>query len=161
MAVGSMRLDTLHAPSDVSEGERFTVLGSLRAPVSAHCVERTRQFVRMVLTLSGGSKVAKEDAGVIVSELFTNVVLHVGDSTEPFAFLVFGQLGTTFRIEVHDSGELMRHPQKEPDLTTEYGRGLWIVHGLADRWGADETPDGKCVWAEIEAWPEPSAGTKA
>ena len=119
-----------------------------------------RRFARMVLDLRGGAADARADVELIVSELVTNVVLHVEHDGESFALVVFAQLGATLRLEVHDSGESMSLTA-EPDSTGEHGRGLWIVDMLAQSWGVDETPGGKCVWAEIEAWATPTVGAEA
>ena len=160
MAVGTLGINALHASSD-GNSKQFIMLGSLRLPLLPGNVRRARYFARMVLESNDGSADALEDVQVIISELFTNVVLHVDqDGTEFGALIALARLGTMLRLEVHDSGQPMALPE-EPDTTNEQGRGLWIVGALAERWGVEETPGGKCVWAEIEAWPEPAAGTEA
>ena len=151
MVVGTTSLDALHASSDPCGSNRFIMLGSLRLPVATGSVPCARRFARMVLDLSGGTSDVRDDVEVIVSELVTNVVLHVEHDSEPSALVLLARLGTLLRLEVHDSGEPMSQAE-EPDATAEHGRGLWIVGMLAQSWGVDETPDGKCVWAEIEAW---------
>jgi two-component sensor histidine kinase len=85
------------------------------------------------------------EAGLIASELVTNAVEHATTDIE----LRVRHCGSTLRIEVDDDGSgwpVMR----EPDLREEGGRGLRIVDGLSDRWGADRRAgDGKTIWAEI------------
>lgn len=160
MAVGTLDFDALHASSD-SRSKRSIGLGALRVPTLPGNAARARWFVRLVLELSGGSADVLEDVEVIASELFTNVVMHVDqEATEPGALIVLARLGTTLRLEVHDSGEPIA-ALTEPDSSSEHGRGLLIVGALAERWGADEAEAGKCVWAEIVAWPESPAGTEA
>ena len=162
MAVGTLGFDARHASSD-SRSKRFIGLGALRMPTLPGNAARARWFVRLVLELSGGSADVLEDVEVIASELFTNVVMHVdqeGAGTEPGVLIVLARLGTTLRLEVHDSGEPIAAPT-EPDSSSEHGRGLLIVGALAERWGADEAEVGKCVWAEIVAWPESPASTEA
>ena len=160
MAVGTVDFDALHTSSD-SDSKRFIALGWLRLPLSSENVAYARRFTRMVVELSGGSAVALDDAELIVSELFTNVVVHVDqEPAELGALVAFARRGDMLRLEVHDAGEPVAQPE-EPETTDEGGRGLWIVGALAERWGVSETPVGKCVWAEIEAWSEASASTEA
>lgn len=160
MAVGTMDFDALHTSSD-SDGKRFIALGSLRLPLTSENVAYARRFTRMVVELSSVSVGALDDAELLVSELFTNVVVHVDQEAAEFGALVaLARRGNMLRLEVHDAGEPMAQPE-EPDAAAEGGRGLWIVGALAERWGVDETPGGKCVWAEIEAWSEASGSTEA
>lgn len=160
MAIGTTSLGAFDASSGSRGSKQFIVLGSLRLPVGTESATCARRFARMVLDLSGGAADVRDDVEVIVSELVTNVVLHVERDGEPFALVVFAQLGAMLRLEVHDSGESVSLTA-EPDSTSEHGRGLWIVGMLAQSWGVDETPDGKCVWAEIEAWATPTARAEA
>jgi anti-sigma regulatory factor (Ser/Thr protein kinase) len=160
MAVDTMSIYAHHTSSD-TDSRLFILLGSLRLALSPGNVALARRFTRMVLESAGNSANVLEDVEVIVSELFTNVVLHVDkEGTEPGALVAFARLGTMLRIEVHDSGRPMALPD-EPDVVNEHGRGLWIVGALAERWDVETTPSGKCVWAEIEAWPETAASAEA
>lgn len=152
MAVVGESLPDLHIELDVERSRGPVVLGCLRLPAQPADVGRARQFARMVLELSEAEPEPIADAELITSELITNVVVHDDWDVEPFALVALAREGATLRLEVHDSyaymGEL-----KTPDETSEDGRGLGIVAELAERWGMDETPDGKCVWAELAAWP--------
>ena len=83
------------------------------------------------------------DASMVVSELVTNAVLHA--RTE---LVVRLQLGTTLRVEVCDSSQVMPSPRTHGSAATT-GRGLHLVAALATSWGCDRTPTGKVVWAEF------------
>ena len=66
------------------------------------------------------------------------------------------RVGPPVRIEVHD-GEAATEAFREiiqtaapPQLTMDTGRGMSIVHALAERIGLDDDPDGgKVVWFEV------------
>ena len=46
---------------------------------------------------------------------------------------------------------------RQVDVWDESGRGLFLVHTLAQRWSWKTAPDwpGKCVWAEVRSAPHP------
>jgi anti-sigma regulatory factor (Ser/Thr protein kinase) len=152
MAVVGERLVDLDVYLDVYRSRAPVVLGCLRLAARAENVGRARRFVRMVLDLEEASRGPTEDAEAIASELVTNVVVHDDWDLEPYALVALARSGPLLRIEVHDSCSYMGEvgPASE---SGESGRGLRIVAELAERWGVDETPDGKCVWAELVAWP--------
>lgn len=104
-----------------------------------------RSFVRRTLVDWGVAKV--DDVVLMVSELFTNAVLHGDGDVE----VVLSLSGDHVRLEVADGGGVpvpseVRPPT--PDAIT--GRGLAIVDALADRWGNGNDPSGHTrVWIEI------------
>lgn len=72
---------------------------------------------------------------LIVSELVSNSVLHSG-LAEGAAIRVSGRAGRErIRISVCDCGEglALAWPPRRPETAAVGGRGLWIVHQLADR----------------------------
>lgn len=88
---------------------------------------------------------------LMVSELVTNVFKHTEAEVR-----VSVRFGPPVRVEVHDGvaatdafRELVRTPPPQ-QLTDESGRGLGIVHALAQRVGLDDDPGGgKVVWFEV------------
>ena len=104
-----------------------------------------RSFVRRTLVDWGVAKV--DDVVLMVSELFTNAVLHGAGDVE----VALSLSGEHVRLEVTDGGGVpvpseVRPPT--PDAIT--GRGLAIVDALADRWGNGNDPAGRTrVWIEI------------
>ena len=77
-----------------------------------------------------------------MSELVTNAVNYSKGLVE----LTVRQSGDQIRVEVSDtnpSAPTMRQPG--PDG----GRGLHLVHAVADRWGVDRHAHGKTVWVEL------------
>ncbi|WP_225096264.1 ATP-binding protein [Streptomyces sp. CoH27] len=93
-----------------------------------------------------GMPVSVEEAEVIVTELATNVVKHVGEGAS--ATLVLEWRGDRLRLEVHDRSPALP-AARVADCYEECGRGLHLVAGLAIDWGAVLTAAGKAVWCEV------------
>jgi DNA-binding GntR family transcriptional regulator len=131
--------------------EGGTLLGCLRVHARPELVQFSRLFVRLALGTDELVANALDSAMLIVSELVTNVVRHNDWDLEPVAVVAMSRLARTLRIEVHDSEPSLPKP-RDADEDAVSGRGLLVVEGLSDRWGADSTPDGKFVWCELTAW---------
>jgi hypothetical protein len=85
------------------------------------------------------------DAGLVVSELVSNAVMHAG---EPICLVV--NVGAMLRVEVFDGDNRVdRVVLRQLDKGTLSGRGLRIVNALAESWGTVAHDDGKTVWAEL------------
>ncbi|MFD7056523.1 SpoIIE family protein phosphatase [Streptomyces mirabilis] len=79
---------------------------------------------------------------LIVSELVTNAIRYGGGPIR--LRLIQHQVLT---CEVSDSNT--SHPRpRQPHITGENGRGLFLVAQLSRRWGSRSATDGKVVWAE-------------
>jgi len=105
-----------------------------------------RQFVRRTLG-SWGCDWLADDAGVVVSELVTNVVLHA--RTSAVVNLDFGR--GRVRLSVADAAPITARVGAaaqvgEPDEGR--GNGLLLVRELSDQWGVDSDREHKVVWAE-------------
>ncbi|MDN3022585.1 ATP-binding protein [Streptomyces sp. S.PB5] len=97
-----------------------------------------------------GVTAAADETELLVTELATNVVKHVGEGTS--ATLILERTGERLRLEVHDKSREM------PSLKTagcdeECGRGLHLLSTLAVDWGTVMTAAGKAVWCEIPVVP--------
>jgi hypothetical protein len=116
-------------------------------PASRHAPSDARALLRNALhtwALDGLGDVSE----LIVSELVSNVVCHVG--TPMTLRVTVTRDRSVLRIEVDDSSAAIPevdHPTPE----TLGGRGLWLIDELATRWGFRPAPSGKTVWAEIDA----------
>jgi len=86
------------------------------------------------------------DVGLVASELVSNVVVHTDNGGRIDAWDT-----DPVRVEVRDHNP--RLPAPPPDHDGVGGRGLRIVEGIADRWGATPARDGKLVWAEFRRLP--------
>ncbi|WP_408055488.1 ATP-binding protein [Streptomyces radicis] len=87
-----------------------------------------------------------EDAVLLVSELVGNAVRHAG---APVFGLRIRRRRGWIRVEVRDPSRALpcQLPVRDMDVTS--GRGLFLVDTLADRWGVDLLPHGKCTWFEM------------
>jgi len=120
-------------------------------PVARQSPGMARQVARDAL-MSWHLTHLTDTAILLISELVTNAVLHARTNGLGLA-LQLEVHRTWLRIEVHDAD--LREPQpRTPAGLEESGLGLVLVDALADRWGVEETPAGKAVWAELDTQPD-------
>ncbi|MFD3502822.1 ATP-binding protein [Streptomyces sp. NPDC058678] len=93
---------------------------------------------------------AADEAELLVTELATNVVKHVGEGAS--ATLILEWRGERLRLEVHDESRVMPSPGTAA-CDAECGRGLHLLAALAVDWGTVLTAVGKAVWCEISIGP--------
>ncbi|MET7478185.1 ATP-binding protein [Streptomyces sp. NPDC005648] len=93
-----------------------------------------------------GVPVSVDEAELLVTELATNVVKHVGEGVS--ATLILEWRGERLRLEVHDRSRAVPS-RKAADCDAECGRGLHLLAALAVDWGTVLTAVGKAVWCEI------------
>ncbi|KFG75323.1 ATP-binding protein [Streptomyces mutabilis] len=96
---------------------------------------------------------AVDGVELVVTELATNVIKHVGEGTSATLVVEWG--GERLRVEVHD----MSH--SVPSVSAagcddECGRGLHLLAAVTADWGTVVTAAGKSVWCEIPLAPEPA-----
>ena len=83
-------------------------------------------------------------APLVLTELATNAVVF---SPPPFSVRLSFEAGR-LRVEVHDNSMRLPRPRNYgPEATN--GRGLHVVAGLCDDWGATANNAGKVVWATV------------
>jgi anti-sigma regulatory factor (Ser/Thr protein kinase) len=88
----------------------------------------------------------REAAELLASELVANAIRHSHTDIEIRLRLD----GRRLTIEVSDCGP--GHPRPRlPTPESEDGRGLYLVDHLARDWGVRRDPEGKTVWAALEA----------
>jgi hypothetical protein len=90
--------------------------------------------------------VAVDEAELLVTELATNVLKHVGEGVS--ATLILEWKGERLRLEVHDKSHATP-VRKTADCDEECGRGLHLLAALAADWGTILTAAGKAVWCEV------------
>ncbi|MFD5114777.1 MULTISPECIES: ATP-binding protein [unclassified Streptomyces] len=120
-------------------------------------VSCARAYTKAMLRWWGASHLF-DDALLVASELVTNAVQATGLNHEPKWMDIKTEhvIGLQLRI-VHDSFyvEVWDNSSdaplvKNPTADAEGGRGLYLVEGLAKRWGAYRpSAGGKIVWAEL------------
>ena len=102
---------------------------------------RARRLVRSTLA-DWGLTALTDTAQLLVSELVTNAVRY---ADAPIGLRLM--LDSVLRVEVADP--LPDPPrQRRAAGTDEGGRGLELVHSLADSWGTRVEGEGKVVWFE-------------
>src|SRR3954468_5671904 len=89
----------------------------------------------------------RENAELAMSEVVTNAILHGKD---PVTVRLRGTRAHP-RVEVRDSSSeppalTSDGPQDFMDELSTFGRGLAIVAGFSEAWGAERDGDGKLVW---------------
>ncbi|MBS2963178.1 ATP-binding protein [Actinocrinis puniceicyclus] len=113
-------------------------------PAHGASVSTARSRVAEQLHSWGVDESVYEDAVLIISELFTNALVHT-DSSE-----ITCRLQTTAHtvcLAITDQGCGPSGPRvREPDV--ESGRGLILVSALTELWGVNtEQGEGRTVWA--------------
>lgn len=117
----------------------------------AFCVSRVTTMPALVAAGPAGAGFV-DDAEMVTSELVTNAL----SAGAEHIVLQLGADESVLRIGVRDdAGGAVTVTQTDP-LALD-GRGLRIIGMLAVRWGVDELPRGKLVWADL-SWP--LAGTE-
>ncbi|MER6097106.1 ATP-binding protein [Streptomyces sp. NPDC001728] len=90
---------------------------------------------------------AAEEVELVVTELATNVMKHVGEGAS--AALVLEPRGSRLRVELHDKSPVVPKQDGVVDCEQECGRGLHLVASMSVDWGTLLTGTGKAVWCEV------------
>ncbi|MFI6360586.1 SpoIIE family protein phosphatase [Streptomyces sp. NPDC050743] len=122
-------------------------VASWQFPSDPAVVSSARTLSARQLTQWGLEHLA-ESTELIVSELFTNAIIHGnGDWSSDRTIglrLIRHEMLTCEVSDASHSHPLVRHPRS----TDEHGRGLFLVTQLSRRWGTRHLPDGKVIWAD-------------
>lgn len=115
----------------------------LRFPPVIGAVPHARDAALRV-TSTWDTGVDPNDVALVVTELAANAALHARTAFD----VVIRRRPDRVDVEVRDASST---PLQWRVLTSDAadGRGLWLVDALADQWGSDVGPDGKCVWARF------------
>ena len=131
------------SPTSTSEdGEQ---VATLRLEGDGASAREARRFVAETLA-AWGWRDREGDVTLVASELVTNALLHAPGT--PPVLVLRGRNGA-LRVEVVDGSStipLTRPPDTGTGMT---GRGLHLVDGVADAWGATVLDVGKATWAEF------------
>ncbi|SFK85696.1 Anti-sigma regulatory factor (Ser/Thr protein kinase) [Streptomyces pini] len=125
-------------------------------PARAESVARARRLVRGLLAGWGADEESRDTAVLVVSELFTNAVVHTGSGSVVCELRqekgAAAEEGTPLRLEVRGRRP---GPSAGPTSRTrppgeEHGRGLLLVGAVSDAWGIREVHGcGWSVWARL------------
>jgi hypothetical protein len=88
-----------------------------------------------------------DEVQLVVTELATNVIKHVGERTP--ATLILESRGNRLRVELHDKSGVMPTAARPASFEAESGRGLHLLAAMSADWGATATGTGKAVWCEL------------
>ncbi|MBV6698560.1 ATP-binding protein [Kitasatospora aureofaciens] len=105
-----------------------------------------REALRETMACAGYDSSAIGDAELALVELIVNAWRH-GATAAPMVLVVI--LDGTLRVTVADRSSALPE-QRKPSGLAEFGRGLQLVEGLTDRWGAEPQKLGKRVWFELD-----------
>lgn len=120
----------------------------LRLPAQPSSVGIARRQVRSTLG-HWGLEALGDDAGLVVTELFTNAVLHSGSD---HVACVLWTAGGLLHVEIIDEGRGDGGPlSRRAADADENGRGLMLVAHLAEGWGVKPPTrgTGRAVWATL------------
>ena len=109
-------------------------------------VSLLRKVIRPTLGCWGAGH-AVDEVQLVVTELATNVIKHVGERTP--ATLVLESRGNRLRVELHDKSGVMPTAGSPASCEAECGRGLHLLAAMSADWGAIATGTGKAVWCEL------------
>jgi len=127
-----------------------SVRSRLRVPVGSGAPAAARGWLRTTAEVWDLPAGLAEDAVLVLFELVTNAVVHVG--TGEIVVRLAYQEGT-LRITVRDEGPMVGLQATRPRPDAEHGRGLVLVNALSRRWGVSRVGvgRGKAVWALLPA----------
>ncbi|WP_314175198.1 ATP-binding protein [Streptomyces winkii] len=110
-------------------------------------VERLREW--------GAHEDVCEDAELVISELFTNALLHTDSEEIGYGLRL---TGTHLRVEVSDEGCRSKEQRlRSAECEEENGRGLLLVRAFSEAWGVRvcESGRGSVTWADLPYRPAP------
>jgi anti-sigma regulatory factor (Ser/Thr protein kinase) len=122
-----------------------TLDASFQLPPAAASVP-TARHVLLELLRAWEAPHDLDDAALLVTELVSNVVDHVGGEAALSVELTLS--GDRLRVAVVD-GSAIRPVVQELSRDRPRGRGLRMLQIIASGWGSDAHGDGKRVWFEL------------
>ncbi|MGA5816327.1 ATP-binding protein [Kitasatospora sp. NPDC094028] len=150
------RTTLLHAEHGPIHADTAVVAKAVDVPTSQRhrctrhmpCAPESARSARLLVQeklIEWGRLDLLEDARLIVSELVGNAARHTGCTRLCVALCLDGD---RLRLAVRDSSRTLPVVIKT-GVTETSGRGMGLIDSIANRWGVDEAPFGKWVWAEI------------
>ena len=126
-----------------------TLTARVDLPTTVRSVPAARHMTLEVLS-AWRIEHAGDDAALVVTELVSNVVDHVGGDTSIVLELTLSDVWLTISIA---DGSAVRPVVRELCGNQPRGRGMQLVAGVADCWGCDDHHGGKRVWAQLRTDP--------
>jgi len=119
--------------------------GKRSFPFELDSIQAARHFVTGTLAPTADDALV-DDAAIVATELAANAVLHAGSA---FTVTVSASAALV-RIAVRDEGLLTPTSGDDP-FEVRQDHGLGVVSRIASGWAVERLPDGKVVWAELDA----------
>src|SRR3954449_12033631 len=107
---------------------------------------RARRFVGELLVAAQLTDLSDE-AQLLTSELVTNALVHTGSAVE--LSVTTTPDAVTVRVQDADTGPITGSTAHAEDSLIEGGRGLVLVHELAEAWGTEHHAGRKAVWFRL------------
>ncbi|MER5743576.1 MULTISPECIES: ATP-binding protein [unclassified Streptomyces] len=148
MAPGSALIPRLMDLSPGTEALRYC----FALPACPESVAGARRLTRARLDQWRLDADACDSAILIVSELFTNAVVHTMSAR---VVCELRRLDRKLRITVQDQGHQPGGPRLRRGSDDEHGRGLVLVDAMCSAWGSRDAGNGsgRIVWAELAHGP--------
>ncbi|GAA0222431.1 ATP-binding protein [Cryptosporangium japonicum] len=112
--------------------------------------EIARRLTGALLEAWGAPAERRDDVVMLISEVVSNAVEHVGGEASFELTLVHS--GDWLRVGLTD-GSSIPPMVRELDRRAVRGRGMQLVAAIADRWGVEQHHGGKTVWFTIRLDP--------
>jgi anti-sigma regulatory factor (Ser/Thr protein kinase) len=122
-----------------------TLTARVDLPTVVHSIPAARHVALELLSAWGVHR-SCDDVALVVTELVTNVVDHVGGETSIVLELTLSDVW--LRVSIAD-GSAVRPVVRELCGNQPRGRGMHLVAAVADRWGCEDHQGGKRVWADL------------
>jgi anti-sigma regulatory factor (Ser/Thr protein kinase) len=152
-AAGAGTTEVLAPPGPAHGEPEFPRCDSFELPAHGSSVSKARHHLAQCLIKWDIPEAQCDDASLILSELFTNALLHTDSSRITCRVL---SAPYTLYLSVTDQGQGPTGPQIrqaercQDRHDAENGRGLLLVSALARTWGVATNPgQGRTVWAVL------------
>lgn len=133
--------------------DRFvTVQVKLRTDLAS--IREARRIVCDELANVACGGTVLDDASLLTSELATNAVRHA-TGTDTYDLTVRVDDGVLY-VGLTDACPSLPSVPSPPPAEAAGGRGMWFVDMIAEQWGVEAAPPGKCVWFELPCRPTES-----
>lgn len=137
------------------------IAGTVLLPWAPASVGVARRRLAAELTAAGIFGGVVGDAVLVVSELFSNAVLHARPLPGSNLLLAWALDENAIEVAVSDGGATTRPTMAQPTVSSLGGRGLGIVEYLARSWGVRNDATGLTVWAVVAAQADESLPASA
>jgi anti-sigma regulatory factor (Ser/Thr protein kinase) len=131
--------------------QEVRIAGTVLLPCAPASVGKARQRLAAELTEAGIFGGVAGDAVLVVSELFSNAILHARPLPGSHLLLAWALDEDGIEVAVSDGGATTRPMAAQPTVSSLGGRGLGIVEYLARSWGVRNDAAGLTVWAVVAA----------